>query len=100
MGGAFLKERDLGWEQEEGSKAVWPRSGRPATWPRRFPQVLPDEAGSKALPGDGPCLPSWGLPTHRGFSHQVWEGAGATHRVCSFGRCWNADLPTDWIGLS
>lgn len=23
-----------------------------------------------------------------------------TYRVCSFGRYWNADLPTNWIGLS
>lgn len=28
------------------------------------------------------------------------EERGPTYSVCSFGRYWNADLPTDWIGLS
>lgn len=28
------------------------------------------------------------------------QGEAPTHRVCSLGRYWNADLPTNWIGLS
>lgn len=30
----------------------------------------------------------------------AWNPPGPTHSVCSLGRCWNADRPTDWIGLS
>lgn len=96
---AVNKAVNMGQQRAGGPHAQ--AAGEPPLWPSLFPTDAQ---------GPGPPAPIRGQGRgHVGRETLKPPGSGTclqgrasvpTHSVWSLGRHWNADLPTDWMGLS